>query len=92
MMKNKNWFSDAVTYSANKCPKCHSILITSMGSSKTNVINNHCNKCKYEWNILKNDGKCQIECIDCQYHMYDFGIGEICCGVEYEQAKTSYEL
>ena len=48
-MKRENWFKDMITYSTNKCPKCHSIRITSMGDSKTNTINYHCNNCKHEW-------------------------------------------
>lgn len=52
-MKQANWFKDIITCSTNKCPKCHSILISSMGSNKTNTINYHCNKCKHEWDREK---------------------------------------
>ena len=45
----KRIFKDVITYSVNKCPKCHGILITVMGNSKTNTINYHCNNCHHEW-------------------------------------------
>jgi predicted RNA-binding Zn-ribbon protein involved in translation (DUF1610 family) len=49
----EKWAKEMVGYSSSQCPKCKSIRITTMGSSRRETIDYHCNQCHYEWELLK---------------------------------------